>query len=203
MNTLLGVARRIDGVSRFFGLIAVWMVLLSALLSAANAVFRYGLNNIIAIGRDNPSVRGFVEGLSQAYSAHSNGFLEAQWYMFAVMVLFGGAWTLKVNEHVRVDLVYGSVRERVRTWIDLIGGIFFLVPLCVMMIAITWPWFVEAWRIGEGSTNAGGLPRWPVKLVLPVGFFLLLLQALAEIIKCFAALTTDYVREFAYEKPLQ
>jgi TRAP-type mannitol/chloroaromatic compound transport system permease small subunit len=203
MASLLQAARHIDRISRFFGLIAIWMVLLASLLSAANAFFRYGLNQLIQFGRDNPSFAGAVTGISRAYSDNSNAFLEAQWYMFAVMVLFGGAWTLKVNEHVRVDLVYGSVRERVRTWIDLLGGILFLVPLCVMMIVITWPWFVEAWRINEGSTNAGGLVRWPVKLVLPVGFFLLLLQAVAEIIKCFAALTTDYVREYAYEKPLQ
>jgi TRAP-type mannitol/chloroaromatic compound transport system permease small subunit len=203
MQGLLGFARGIDRISKVFSLIAIWMVLLAALLSAANAFFRYGLNLFIGLGRDYPSLGSSIDGIAKAYSNNSNGFLEGQWYMFAMMVLLGGAWTLKVNEHVRVDLVYGSVSERTRTWIDLLGGIFFLLPMCIMMISITWPWFVQSWIINEGSTNAGGLPRWPVKLVLPVGFALLLLQAIAEIIKCYAALTTDYVREFAYEKPLQ
>ncbi len=203
MQGLLGFARGIDRISKAFGLIAIWMVLLASLLSAANAMVRYSLNVFIQLGRDNPTFGSQINSIARAYSDNSNGFLEAQWYMFAAMVLFGGAWTLKVNEHVRVDLVYGAVSERTRTWIDLIGGVFFLIPMCLMMITITWPWFVESWRIGEGSTNAGGLMRWPVKLILPVGFFLLLLQAIAESIKCYAALTSDYVREFAYEKPLQ
>jgi TRAP-type mannitol/chloroaromatic compound transport system permease small subunit len=203
MQALLGLTRGIDRVTKFFGLIAIWMVLLASLLSAANAFVRYGLNVFIDFGRDHPNFGKQIDWIARAYSDNSNGFLEAQWYMFAAMVLFGGAWTLKVNEHVRVDLVYGAISERTRTWIDLLGGIFFLVPMCVMMIAITWPWFVESWRIGEGSTNAGGLLRWPVKLILPVGFFLLLLQAISEIIKCYAALTSNFVREFAYEKPLQ
>jgi TRAP-type mannitol/chloroaromatic compound transport system permease small subunit len=182
MQGLLGLARGIDRITKVFSLVAIWLVLLAALLSAANAFVRYGLNAFIQLGRDNPSFGASITGIARAYSDNSNGFLEGQWYMFAATVLLGAAWTLKVNEHVRVDLVYG---------------------FCLLMIAISWPWFYESWRIGEGSTNAGGLLRWPVKLVLPVGFFLLLLQAISEIIKCFAALTTDYVREFAYEKPLQ
>jgi TRAP-type mannitol/chloroaromatic compound transport system permease small subunit len=203
MQRLLEIARAIDRISKSFGLIAIWMVLLAALLSAINAMVRYSLNLFLGFGRDYPFFGKQVDSIVRVYTDNSNGFLEAQWYMFAAMVLFGGAWTLKVNEHVRVDLVYGSISERARTWIDLLGGIFFLLPMCVMMIAITWPWFLESWRLGEGSTNAGGLVRWPVKLILPVGFFILLLQAIAEIIKCYAALTSDYVREFAYEKPLQ
>lgn len=203
MQGLLAFARGIDRISKAFGYIAIWMVLLAALLSAANAMVRYSSTVFIKFGRDNPAYSAMVDAITRAYSDNSNGFLEAQWYMFAIMVLFGGAWTLKVNEHVRVDLVYGAVSERTRTWIDLFGGLLFLIPMCLMMITITWPWFVESWRINEGSTNAGGLVRWPVKLVLPVGFFLLLLQAIAEVIKCYAALTSNYVREFAYEKPLQ
>ena len=104
------------------------------------------------------------------------------------MVLFGAAWTLKVNEHVRVDLVYGMVTDRTRIWIDLIGGVLFLMPMCIILIYFTWPWFVDAWYSGEVSTNAGGLVRWPVKLVLPVGFGLVALQGVSEIIKCIAAL---------------
>jgi TRAP-type mannitol/chloroaromatic compound transport system permease small subunit len=203
MQALLGFSRGIDRITKAFSLIAIWCVLLAALLSSANAFVRYGLNAFIDIGKQYPSFASSLDRIARAYSDNSNGFLEAQWYMFAGMVLLGAAWTLKVNEHVRVDLVYGSVKERTRTWIDLLGGIFFLVPFCILMITITIPWFYEAWKTNEASNNAGGLARWPVKLILPVGFFLLLLQAFSEIIKCYAALTSNYVREFAYEKPLQ
>jgi TRAP-type mannitol/chloroaromatic compound transport system permease small subunit len=203
MQALLGLSRGIDRITKVFSLAAIWCVLLAALLSSANAFVRYGLNAFIDIGKKYPAFAGSLDRIARAYSDNSNGFLEAQWYMFAGMVLLGAAWTLKVNEHVRVDLVYGSVKERTRTWIDLLGGIFFLVPFCILMITITIPWFYEAWKTNEASNNAGGLVRWPIKLILPVGFFLLLIQAFSEIIKCYAALTSNYVREFAYEKPLQ
>jgi TRAP-type mannitol/chloroaromatic compound transport system permease small subunit len=203
MQGLLSFARGIDKITKVFSLVAIWFVLLAALLSAINAFVRYGLNAFLDLGKSYPTFAKTLDGIARVYSDNSNGFLEAQWYMFAGMVLFGAAWTLKVNEHVRVDLVFGAVSERTRTWIDLIGGIFFLIPFCILMIMITWPWFYDSWIINEGSTNAGGLKRWPVKLILPVGFVLLLLQAISEIIKCYAALTSDYVREFAYEKPLQ
>ncbi|MFM9974889.1 MAG: TRAP transporter small permease subunit [Beijerinckiaceae bacterium] len=203
MRALLGLAGGIDRITKAFSLVAIWMVLLAALLSSANAFVRYGLNVVIDLGRNYLGLTSSLDTLARLYSDNSNGFLEGQWYMFAATVLLGAAWTLKLNEHVRVDLVYGAVSERTRTWIDLIGGIFFLVPFCILMITITIPWFYESWRISEGSSNAGGLIRWPVKLVLPIGFFLLLLQAISEIIKCYAALTSSYVHEFAYEKPLQ
>ena len=96
----------------------------------------------------------------------------------------------------------GSASGR-RTWIDLLGGIFFLLPMCALMIYFTWPWFWQSWITHEGSNQAGGLVRWPVKLLVPVGFALVGLQGISEIIKCVLALTTNYVREFAYEKPLQ
>jgi TRAP-type mannitol/chloroaromatic compound transport system permease small subunit len=119
------------------------------------------------------------------------------------MVMLGAAWTLKVNEHVRVDVVYGSVGYRTRNWIDLTGAILFLVPTCLIMIYFSWPWFLESWNSNEGSANAGGLPRWPFKLFIPLGFALLLLQGISEIIKSVAALTTGFQREHAYEKPVQ
>jgi TRAP-type mannitol/chloroaromatic compound transport system permease small subunit len=137
------------------------------------------------------------------YGQNSNAFLEAQWYMFGVMALLGAAYTLKVNEHVRVDLIYGWVSERTRTWIDLIGGIVCLLPMCAMLAYLTWPWFVDSWFSGEVSTNAGGLVRWPAKLILPAGFALIFLQGISEIIKCVAVLTSNYTREHAYEQPLQ
>jgi TRAP-type mannitol/chloroaromatic compound transport system permease small subunit len=108
-----------------------------------------------------------------------------------------------MNEHVRVDLFYGIFPEKVRIWIDIIGGFLFLLPICVILVYFTWPWFVDALVTGEMSTNAGGLIRWPVKLLLPVGFALMIFQGLSEIIKRIAALEHVVDLDFKYEKPLQ
>lgn len=199
---LLTISRAIDAFNQKFGIVANYLVLFAALLSAANAGFRYGINALIQLSRDYHFLSG-IQTLVHWYGNNSNAFLEMQWYMFAAMVMFGAAWTLKVNEHVRVDLFYGWVSDRARVWIDLLGAIFFLLPMCIVYAYFTWPWFVESWNAGEVSTNAGGLVRWPVKLILPLGFILVGLQGISEIIKCIAALTIGYRREHAYEKPLQ
>ena len=201
MALALRFTRIIDELSRRVGLVAIWLVLFSALVSAFNAIFRYSISGMIWLERTYGG--GVFGGLVSFYTQYSNVFSESVWYMFGGMVMLGGAWTLKVNEHVRVDLIYGAISERARTWIDLLGGLFFLLPLCILLIYFTWPWFVQAWVQNIYSNAAGGLPRWPVRLMLPVGFFVLMLQALAEIAKCILALTTTYHREFAYEKPLQ
>ncbi len=201
MSIALRVTRVIDAISYWVGLVAVWLVLISALVSAFNAIFRYSVSAMISLER---SIGGGVfGGMVWIYTHYSNVLSESVWYMFGGMVMLGGAWTLKMNEHVRVDLLYGSVSERARTWIDLLGGLFFLMPLCILLIYFTWPWFVQAWVQNVTSNAAGGLPRWPVRLMLPLGFATLMLQGIAEIIKCILALTTSYVREFAYEKPVQ
>jgi len=179
VRLLLRLSAAIDALNERFGVIANWLVLLSCLISAGNAGSRY------------------------LFSQSSNAWLEIQWYMLAGMVLLGGPYTLKMNEHVRVDLFYGIASERTRIWIDIIGGLTFLLPICVILIYFTWPWFVESWRIGELSSNAGGLIRWPVKLVLPVGFALMALQGISELIKRIAALEHVIEAEFKYEKPLQ
>jgi TRAP-type mannitol/chloroaromatic compound transport system permease small subunit len=176
---LLAVSRAIDALNSMFGVVANYLVLLAALISAGNAGSRY------------------------LFSASSNGWLEIQWYMFAGMVLLGAPYTLKMNEHVRVDLIYGMVSERTRIWIDIVGGLLFLLPICIILAYFTWPWFVESWTINEGSSNAGGLIRWPVKLLLPLGFCLMTLQGVSEIIKRIAALEHVIDIEFKYEKPLQ
>lgn len=176
---LMPVARVIDKLGSSLGVISSWLVLLACLISAGNATIRYLLS----------------------YS--SNAWLELQWYMFAGMVLLGSAYTLRVNEHVRVDLFYGIVSDRTRHWIDLVGGAVFLLPMCLVMIWFTWPWFVQSWTLNESSSNAGGLIRWPVILLLPVGFTLILLQGLSEMIKRAAALRGFHQHEYAYEKPLQ
>ena len=179
MNRLLRASRVIDAVNDKFGTVATWLVLIACLISSGNAISRHFLN------------------------ASSNAWLEVQWYMFAAMVLLGAPHTLKVNEHVRVDVLYAGASERTRLWIDLIGGFLFLLPICVILIYFTWPWFVESWRINESSSNAGGLVRWPVKLLLPAGFALMALQGLSEIIKRFAALTDSYRLDYDYQTPLQ
>jgi TRAP-type mannitol/chloroaromatic compound transport system permease small subunit len=179
VKVLLSLSRAIDWLNTQFAVVAIWLVLLAAVISAGNAASRY------------------------VFSESSNGWLEIQWYMFAGMVLLGAPYTLKMNEHVRVDLLYGMVSERTRIWIDIVGGVLFLLPICVILTYFTWPWFVESWTINEASSNAGGLLRWPVKLLLPVGFFLMALQGISEIIKRVAALEHVIDADFKYEKPLQ
>jgi TRAP-type mannitol/chloroaromatic compound transport system permease small subunit len=179
MQALLSLSSGIDAISKKLGQVADYLVLFCALISAGNAMVRY------------------------LFSYSSNGWLEIQWYMFAGMVLLGAPYTLKMNEHVRVDLVYGLMSNRMRIWIDIIGGLLFLLPICLILIHFTWPWFVESWHQQEGSSNAGGLLRWPVKLMLPVGFALMALQGVSEIIKRIAALEHVIDEEFKYEKPLQ
>ena len=205
---ILPFAKAIDKFAIFTGAIANWLVLLACLVSAGNAMFRYLLTPISALAKD-PDYANFhwffssFTPLIEWYSKNANGFLEMQWYMFAGMVLLGASYTMRVNEHVRVDLIYGMVSDRTRHWIDVLGGVVFVIPMCVILMWFTWPWFVESWNLQEGSNNAGGLMRWPVKLLLPAGFFFLLLQGIAEVIKRAAALRGFYVHEYAYEKPLQ
>lgn len=201
MAMALAFTRIVDEISRRASIVAIYLVLFAALVSAFNATFRYSIQAMLTLERTFGG--GFFSALLQLYRQNSNTLSESTWYMFAGMVMLGSAWTLKVNEHVRVDLVYGAISERARTWIDLLGGLFFLLPLCVLMIYFTWPWFVDSFVTREGSNQAGGLVRWPAKLMIPLGFALLGLQGIAEIVKCILALTTNYVREFAYEKPLQ
>jgi TRAP-type mannitol/chloroaromatic compound transport system permease small subunit len=191
----------IDEFNRLIGIAAIWLVLLCALVCAFNALIRYSSGGLLWLeGATHLGVFGWLYAL---YAQNSNILSDATWYMFAATVMLGGAWALKVNAHVRVDLFYGMVAERARTWIDLLGGLFFLLPLCVLLVYFTWGWAWSSLVTGEGSANAGGLPLWPAKMLLPVGFAILGLQGIAEIIKCILALTTDYVREFAYEKPVQ
>jgi len=180
VNVLLKLSRGIDWFNTQLAVVANWLVLLAAVISAGNAASRY------------------------VFSESSNGWLEIQWYMFAGMVLLGAPYTLKMNEHVRVDLFYGMfASERTQIWIDIICGVLFLLPICVILVYFTWPWFVESWNINEASSNAGGLIRWPVKLLLPVGFTLMAFQGVSEIIKRVAALEHVIDADFKYEKPLQ
>ncbi|MBY5739737.1 TRAP transporter small permease subunit [Rhizobium leguminosarum] len=179
MSVLLAASRLIDSISQFMGKLSEYMVLFCCLISAGNAIVRYAFN----------------------YS--SNGWLEIQWYLFAFVVMLGASHALRNNEHVRVDLIYGSVSDRAKIWIDIVGLILFLIPVCIFLTWVCWPFFLLSYRQGEISGNAGGLIRWPVKLILVAGFGLLSLQGLSELVKRIAGLTGYISIDTKYEKPLQ
>jgi TRAP-type mannitol/chloroaromatic compound transport system permease small subunit len=179
VRPLLEISRGIDWLNEKLGAIANWLVLLACLVSAANAMVRY------------------------AFDASSNAWLEVQWYMFAAMVMLGAAYTLKRNEHVRVDIIYLRLSERGQLWVDLLGGAIFLVPICGLLVWLSWPFFITSFTGDEMSSNAGGLLRWPVKLMMPAGFALLALQGISEIIKRAAALNGYVQIENRYERPVQ
>lgn len=176
---LLKITQAVDRVSDAAGFIAKWLVLLACLVSAGNASIRYLFN----------------------YS--SNGWLEIQWYMFGGMVFLGAAQTLRLNEHVRVDLLYSAVSDRTRLWIDVFGIVVFLLPAMIYLTYLTVPFFLNSFHLQEYSSNAGGLILWPAKLLLPVGFFLLVIQGLAELVKRIAALAGYVKVDTHYEAPLQ
>ena len=141
--------------------------------------------------------------IRKAFNTSSNAWLELQWYLYGAAFLLAAAYTLKQNEHVRIDIVYGLFSRRIQHWIDLFGHFFFLMPFTLLMVYYFVPYFSQSYQSGEVSTNSGGLTIWPAKALLLIGFILLALQGVSEIIKCIAGLTTNYVREHGYEKPLQ
>jgi TRAP-type mannitol/chloroaromatic compound transport system permease small subunit len=181
MNLLLRFSTLIDTMNEKIGVICNWLVLVACVVSAGNAMVRY------------------------AYDYSSNSWLEVQWYMFAVIVMFGAAYTLKRNEHVRVDIFYMTLTRRGQLWIDILGALVFLLPTCIILAWLSWPFFEQSFATNEHSSNAGGLLRWPIKLVLPVGFALLALQGLSELIKRVAFLNDYPVEslEIHYERPTQ
>lgn len=179
MNALLRLSRGIDWVNDRLGIFANFLVLLCCVISAGNAMIRY------------------------AFDHSSNGWLEVQWYMFAAIVMFGASYTFKRNEHVRVEIFYLFLSERGQIWLDLVGAVVFLIPVCLLLSALSWPFFVQSFAVNEISSNAGGLLRWPVKFVLPAGFFLLALQGVSEAIKRVAALKGYVVIDARYERPMQ
>ncbi|MGV1917590.1 TRAP transporter small permease subunit [uncultured Agrobacterium sp.] len=179
MHALLKLSRAIDLLSESLGKFSGYLVLICCLVSAGNAIVRYLFN----------------------YS--SNGLLEIQWYMFGFIVLIGASYTLRMNEHVRVDIIYGAIAPRTRIWVDIIGIVFFLLPACFYLAWLSWPMFLLSWQQNEMSSNAGGLIRWPVKLIIFAGFALLVLQGISELVKRIGALNGLYQLDTKYEKPLQ
>lgn len=164
MRRALALARAIDALNERVGRITLWLVGVVTVISAGNALARYGL------------------------ARSSNAWLEIQWYLFAAIFLLAAGYALKHNAHVRVDIFYGRLSQRARAGIDLCGTLLFLLPFSLLLAWLSWPGFVEAVRLGETSPDAGGLARWPVRLLLPLGFTLLALQGVSEIIKRVALL---------------
>jgi TRAP-type mannitol/chloroaromatic compound transport system permease small subunit len=164
MKFWFNIAKAIDSANEYVGRAVLWLVGAATLISALNALARYGL------GRS------------------SNAWLEIQWYLFGAIILLAAGYTLKHNGHVRIDVIYGRFSKRARAWIDLFGTLLFLLPLCGLMAWLAWPGFVDSITSGETSPDAGGLIRWPVRLLIPLGFALLGLQGVAEIIKRIAFL---------------
>lgn len=159
MALLLKFSRLIDWISNALGKLVMWLVLTAVLISAVNAIVR------------------------KAFSISSNAYLEVQWYLFAGVFMLGAAYVLLHNAHVRIDFIAARLSKRMNALIDAIGIVVFLIPLCVILIDLSWPFFMRAYISGEMSENAGGLIRWPVILLIPVGFGFLLLQSVSELIK--------------------
>ena len=179
MKRLLAFARLIDALNDRFAFVARWAVLIACAISTTNAVVRYSLD----------------------YS--SNAFLEIQWYLFAVCVMFGAAQVLRINEHVRVDIFYSRYPTRTKVLIDLLGLIFFLLPLTFFIAYSSMPVFLKMLMSGEMSSNSGGLIRWPAMLTIPLGMFLVGLQGISEIIKRVGWLMHVHDMDTHYERPLQ
>jgi TRAP-type mannitol/chloroaromatic compound transport system permease small subunit len=179
MRPFLAVSAVIDQINEKIGYVCNILILLACLVSAVNAMIRY------------------------AFSMSSNGWLELQWYMFAVIVMFGASYTFRRNEHVRVELLYLYLSERGQLWLDMICTLVFLIPTCLLLAYLSWPFFMQAYSVNEYSPNAGGLIRWPIKFVIPAGFVMLALQGVSEVIKRAAALQGEVTIDAKYERPTQ
>jgi TRAP-type mannitol/chloroaromatic compound transport system permease small subunit len=159
LNALLAVSRAIDAMSERIGRLVYWLILVVVLISATNATIR------------------------KAFNYSSNAYLEIQWYLFSVIFLFAAGYVLLHNEHVRIDIISGRLSARAQNWIDVFGLVFFLFPMAFVIMYFSWPLFMDSFTRNEVSTNAGGLIIWPARLMVPIGFFLLIVQGASELIK--------------------
>lgn len=160
MKFLLGLSRLIDRLNEFVGGIVIWICLIVVLVSSGNAVIR------------------------KIFDSSSNGWLELQWYLFGALFLLSSGYTLLRNEHVRVDILSSKLTRTHQIWIEIFGVLFFLLPMALLIMFLSWPVFTEAYIQNEQSSNAGGLVRWPAKLLIPIGFGLLVLSGFSHLIKC-------------------
>ena len=165
MTALLSLSRLIDKISTGVGKFTMWLILATTLISAGNALVR------------------------KFFNSSSNGLLEIQWYLFAAVFMLGAGYGFLKNSHVRIDFISSKLSHRARNWIDVLGIVLVLIPFCVITIALGWPFFTQALASGEMSQNAGGLIRWPADAMIPLGFALLMMQAVSELIKRIAFLT--------------
>lgn len=164
MELLLEVSRRIDAVTGWIGRHVAWLIVASAVIGAGNAIIR------------------------KLFDLSSNAWLEGQWWLYAMAFLLAAPWTLRDNEHIRIDVVSARLSKRTRDWIDVVGHIFFLLPMAALVLVTSWHFFVLSWLQNEQSKDAGGLPQWPIKALIPVAFALLFAQGLSELIKRIAIL---------------
>ena len=165
MTALLSLSRLIDKISTGVGKFTMWLILATTLISAGNAIVR------------------------KIFNVSSNGLLEIQWYLFAAVFMLGASYGFLKNSHVRIDFISSKLSDRARNWVDVVGILVVLIPFCLIIISLGWPFFTQALASGEMSQNAGGLIRWPAYVLIPAGFALLLLQAVSELIKRVAFLT--------------
>ncbi|MEW6133280.1 MAG: TRAP transporter small permease subunit [Pseudomonadota bacterium] len=177
MKRLLAISSLIDSLNERIGRLVMWGVLVATLVASGNALAKHFLGQ------------------------GSNAWLEAQWYLFGALFLLGAGYTLKHNGHVRIDVIHQRLSDRTRAWIDLFGGLLLLLPFAGLLAWLSWPLFAESWRINEMSPDAGGLARWPIKLMLPLGFGLLFLQGVSETIKRIGVLRGVYPP--VDEKPME
>ncbi len=164
MQSLLNLSRAIDAFTRWVGKRLAWLILVAVVVSALNAIVR------------------------KSFDTSSNSWLELQWVLFSIVFLLCSSWTLLDNEHIRIDIVNNMLPKRVRNSIDIIGHVFFLIPLTFVMIITGGPFFMRSVEINEQSGNAGGLPQWPAKSLIIIGFTMLLLQGISELIKRIAVM---------------
>jgi len=167
LKTLLRFSRAVDTFNTRVGQLVAWAILAAILISAANATVR------------------------KVFNTSSNSWLEIQWILFGAVFLLCAAWTLLSNEHIRIDIVNGTLPKRMRDWIDVIGHLFFLIPTALLLTYLGWPFFWRSLLQNEQSTNAGGLPVYPSKLLIPLAFTFLLVQGLSELIKRIAIMRGD------------
>ena len=179
MGILLRISALIDALNERVGKLVYWLVLATVLISAGNAIMR------------------------KMFSISSNAWLELQWYLFSAVFLLCAGYTLLHNGHVRIDVLAGRLSPKGQAWIDILGTLFFLLPMTLMLTWMSWPYFVRAFQTSEISGSAGGLILWPARVLMPVGFGLLALQGFSELIKRFAMLTGHMKADLHYERPLQ
>ncbi|MBN8888668.1 MAG: sugar transporter [Rhodospirillales bacterium 70-18] len=165
MQALLALSRRIDALNELVGKVVAWLILAAVLLSSINALIRYTFNE------------------------SSNAWLEGQWYLFSAVFLLCAGYTLRRDEHIRIDIISARLGARARAWIDVLGGLFFLLPATILIMVLSWPMVVDSYERHEMSSNAGGLLRWPAKVLIPAGLLLLAIQGISEIIKRVAFLS--------------